>query len=229
VLASNRQPSGDFLTCAIRPAGLFGPGDVQLLPPMLQVLRQGRTGFQLGPNTNLFDFTYVGNAAHAHLLAAAALLRTPRGATATIPLDSERVDGEAFFVTNGEPVYFWDFTRMVWKAGAARLHGIPETKVEDKVPGPGKVWELSGEMALMLGTVLEWVMWLLGRKPSLTSQQARYSCRSRYFCIEKARRRLGYRPFVGLEEGIRRGVEDLLKREGLKGKENDGLGEKTGL
>lgn len=26
-----------------------------------------------------------------------------------------QVPGQAFFITNGEPVYFWDFSRMVWK------------------------------------------------------------------------------------------------------------------
>lgn len=66
--------SAPFLTCAIRPSAIFGERDVQMIPNMLAVLRAGRTRFQLGANDNLFDFTYVGNTAHAHLLAAAALL-----------------------------------------------------------------------------------------------------------------------------------------------------------
>ena len=33
-----------------------------------------------------------------------------------MPLDSEKVDGEAFMITNDSPVYFWDFPRMLWKA-----------------------------------------------------------------------------------------------------------------
>ncbi|KAI9663653.1 MAG: erg26, C-3 sterol dehydrogenase [Bathelium mastoideum] len=221
VLASNRQPSSTFLTCAIRPAGLFGPRDVQLLPPVLAVHRGGRTHWQIGPNSNLFDFTYVGNAAHAHILAASALLATPRGSQATVPLDTERIDGEAFIVTNDEPVYFWDFARAAWREAARRLGIRPPTET-------AKVWELSREFAMALGGVLEGVFWALGRKPSLTRQQARYSCQTRYFCIEKAKRRLGYRPIVNLQEGIRRGVEDVVRKdEALK--EAPGFAEKKGL
>ena len=84
---------------------------MQLIPPIINVHRTNKTGFQLGENKNLFDFTYVLNVAHAHLLAAYALLQTYKLATA--PLDYEKVDGEAFFVTNDEPVYFWDFARAV--------------------------------------------------------------------------------------------------------------------
>ncbi|KAI9698345.1 MAG: erg26, C-3 sterol dehydrogenase [Bogoriella megaspora] len=222
VLSSNRTPS-NFYACALRPAGLFGPRDVQLLPPMLAVLKSGRTNFQLGPNDNLFDFTYVVNAAHAHVLAATALLATPRGSNSMIPLDTERVDGEAFFITNDEPIYFWDFARTVWKYGVQMMNPKPPTPpdLENKRP-----WEIGGELALTLGSILEWVYWALGRKPSLTRQQARYSCMARYHSVDKARRRLGYKPLVGLEEGIRRGVEDLVGKDKLQAA---GLGEKTGL
>ena len=185
---------------------------------MLNVIRSNRTHFQIGANDNLFDFTYVANAAHAHVLAAAALLATP---AATVPLDTERVDGEAFFVTNGEPVYFWDFPRAAWRVAAPLM----------RKPAPAdraEVWELSGGFAMGLGALMEAVFWVLGRKPSLTRQQARYSCQARYFCIEKARKRLGYRPIVSLEEGIRRGVEDLVRNEEV-GEKASLMGEKTGL
>ncbi|KAF7365274.1 C-3 sterol dehydrogenase [Mycena venus] len=60
-----------LLTVALRPAGIFGPGDhQQLLPGLYQVYERGQTHFQIGDNTNLFDWTYVGNVAAAHLLAA---------------------------------------------------------------------------------------------------------------------------------------------------------------
>ena len=37
---------------------------------MIKIVRERRTHFQLGDNTNLFDYTYVGNVVKAHLLAA---------------------------------------------------------------------------------------------------------------------------------------------------------------
>ncbi|CAG8733274.1 13328_t:CDS:2, partial [Racocetra fulgida] len=58
-----------LLTCAIRPYGIFGPNDRQLLPSAIKVMQQGQSKFQIGDNSNLVDWTYVENVAHAHLLA----------------------------------------------------------------------------------------------------------------------------------------------------------------
>jgi sterol-4alpha-carboxylate 3-dehydrogenase (decarboxylating) len=159
---------------------------------MIAVVRNGQTGFQLGPNTNLFDFTYVGNVAYAHCLAALALLHT--STLTTIPLSHERVDGEAFMITNDEPIYFWDFARAVWKAAGS-----------DK--GTEHVWVIGYDVGMFLGSTLEWGMWAIGRKSKLTRREVRYSSMTRYYDCSKAKRRLGYRPLVSLKEGIQRGVD----------------------
>lgn len=165
---------------------------------LVNIWRQGRSNFQVGDNNNLFDFTYVENVAHAHLLAARALLVTFQSSTA--PLDTERVDGEAFFITNGSPVYFWDFARTVFRYAGS----------ED---GTDKVWVLPLGLGLALGLLSEVFFWLIGRPPTLTRQRFVYSSMTRYYDIGKARRRLGYRPIVSLEEGVRRGVEWALQQE----------------
>ncbi|KAK1914826.1 hypothetical protein P3342_010815 [Pyrenophora teres f. teres] len=198
VLEANRKPE-NFLTCAIRPAGIFGEGDVQLLPKMVGAYRKGQTKFQVGPNTNMFDFTYVENVAHGHVLGVLALLQTHK-VLPTIPLDHERVDGEAFFITNGEPVYFWDFARAVWHEAG------------DRVP-LSSVWHLSADVAWTIGAILENLFWVLGKKPNLTRAQVRYSSMSKYHSIAKAKQRLGYEPLVGLEEGIKRGVGYIMEQE----------------
>ncbi|KAK4892494.1 erg26, C-3 sterol dehydrogenase [Elasticomyces elasticus] len=224
VLAANRSKSHpDFLTCAIRPSAMFGEGDVQLLPPGLSAYYRGQTKFQIGDNENLFDFTEITNVAHAHHLALAALLatydRTQRGLAA--PLDNEKVDGEAFFITNDSPVYFFDFARMCWAAAGDKTQ-------------PNQVWVLSKGLGLFLATIMEWVFWIfkLG-KPGLTRQQVKYTCMTRFYSIDKAKRRLGYKPVVKLEDGIRRGVKDALFRgvvigqpPELKGKRDMVLDEK---
>lgn len=180
-----------MLTVSLRPAGIVGEGDALTIPNMLAVYANRQTRFQLGTNDNLFDFTYVGNVAHAHILALLALLSTHT--LATRPLDSERVDGEAFFITNDSPVYFWDFPRMVWKCAGDATE-------------PKDVWVIQKDWGLALATLMEWVFWALGRTPSLTRKHVRYSCMTRYYSVEKARKRLGYEPIVGLEEGVRRAV-----------------------
>lgn len=205
VLAANRKYA-DMLTVALRPAGIFGEGDMQFTPNLLQALAKGQTKFQLGENDNLFDCTYVGNVAYAHILAAAAMMDT-HALGSTQPLDHERVDGEAFFITNGEPVYFWDFVRSVWRAGG------DSTDVE-------KVWVIGGDMGLGLASLVEWGFWLAGgRVPNLTRQKVKYSIMTRYYCIDKARARLEYAPKWGMEEAVRRTVAWFREREGKeKGK-----------
>ena len=40
-----------------------------------------------------------------------------------------------------------------------------------------------------------------------------YSALTRYFNIEKARKRLGYEPVTGVEVGLKRSVEWLMEKE----------------
>lgn len=198
VLAANRK-HGDMLTIALRPAGIFGEGDKQMIPNMLRAYEKGQTKFQLGVNNNLFDFTYVGNVAYAHVLAAVALMDTH--ALGTVPLDHERVDGQAFLITNAQPIYFWDFARMVWSAAG------DETQ-------PSQVWVIEKRFGLLLAMVIEWLFWLAGgRTPNLTRQIVQYSCMTRYYCIDKARKMLGYGPRVGLDEAVTRTVRWFKERD----------------
>lgn len=192
VLAANRR-DGDMLTAAIRPAGIFGEGDTQITMNMLRAHHKGQTKFQLGTNDNLFDFTYVGNVAHAHILAAVALRHTH--GRATRPLDHEKVDGEAFFITNGSPIYFWDFARLLWKAAGDKTE-------------PAQVWVIEKRSGLVLASMIEWVWWAAGGwKPNLTRKAVNYSCMTRYYNINKARSVLGYKPLFELEDSVIRTVQ----------------------
>lgn len=197
VLAANRK-SSDMLTVALRPAGIFGEGDIQMIPNMLKAYEKRQTKFQLGQNTNLFDFTYVGNVAHAHIIAAIALVNTH--SLSTQPLDYERVDGEAFFITNDSPLYFWDFARMVWSAAGDKTE-------------PSQVWVIGRDLGLMLASTIEWIFWLAGSTPNLTRKKVNYSSMTRYYNIDKAKTVLGYQPLLGLEEAIERTVNWFKETE----------------
>ncbi|CAJ2501779.1 Uu.00g046320.m01.CDS01 [Anthostomella pinea] len=203
VLAANRaEPSPSLLTTAIRPSGIFGEGDIQLVHHAVNVYREGKDKIQVGTNTNLFDFTYVENVAHAHLLAARALLVTHAKSQAneTKPLDYERVDGEAFIVTNGSPVYFWDMMRAIWRAA-----GSPR--------GTDHVWILSRDLGLVLGFLSEVAFGILRKPPTFNRQRIVYSSMTRYYDIAKAKRRLGYAPLVSLSDGVKRTVRWTLEQE----------------
>lgn len=199
VLAANRSGPSNLLTACIRPAGIYGEGDVQLVPAMLDLYFNGKTNFQVGHNTNLFDFTYVGNVAHAHMLAAFLLLSTAKLNTA--PLDHEKVDGEAFIITNDAPLYFWDFPRQLWALAGSKK-------------GTEGVWTITKEVGIPLATVSETLLPLIGRQSKLTCRAIRFSCMTRYYNISKARQRLGYKPIVSYREGMERAVGHYLAARG---------------
>ncbi|RCK55711.1 Sterol-4-alpha-carboxylate 3-dehydrogenase, decarboxylating [Candida viswanathii] len=85
-------------TVCLRPAGIFGPGDRQLVPGLRASAKLGQLKFQLGDNNNLFDWSY----------AAAQRVLDPE--------TRDPISGETFFVTNDAPTYFWTLARTVWKS-----------------------------------------------------------------------------------------------------------------
>ncbi|KAL1603530.1 hypothetical protein SLS60_005118 [Paraconiothyrium brasiliense] len=195
VLSANGQ---NIRTAAIRPAGLFGEGDTGTVVSVISNAREGKGRMQIGDNSNLFDWTYVENNAYAQLLTARALLRTylhpPKA-------ESERVDGEAFAITNDEPWHFWTFTRAL--AAAA---GYPVS--DDKI--------IKAPWGLMMGIawVLEWGYWILSfgsKEPRLNRARVKYTTMQRTLDITKAKRRLGYRPQIGMQEGIERSAKWFLE------------------
>jgi len=120
-------------------------------------------------------------------LSEAALMRAGR--------DPLQVAGQVFFITNGEPVYFWDFPRRLWRMLAPDAYPSREPFVMPKSVG------------FAVATLAEWWGWLSGREPTFTRFRVTFTCAHRWHNIEKARRVLGYEPQVGLEEGMRRTVE----------------------
>ena len=109
VLEAN-NPRKDFRTVCLRICSIYGERDQQMIPGTLQAFHQRRTHIQLGINANLFDILSATNATTVHILAAQCLLRTVQ------PGSKSKVDEEAFFITDGRPVFFWDFSRKIWKA-----------------------------------------------------------------------------------------------------------------
>ncbi|RJE18298.1 C-3 sterol dehydrogenase [Aspergillus sclerotialis] len=211
VLKYNRDNPNGLLTCAIRPAGIYGEKDTTFTHKILEHSSKASPTvlkMQLGDNNNLFDFTYVGNIAYAHLLAAFRLLATSvrYQSGQAPPLDHERIDGEAFNITNDSPVYFWDMTRAAWA-------------LTGKIVEPHEVWELPEALLSLIGGIAESVMGLFGKTPRLTSRMVRYSCMTRYYSCKKAKLRLAYFPVVSVDEGLARAVGyvvDQQRQEGEK-------------
>ncbi|KAJ5130226.1 uncharacterized protein N7515_006265 [Penicillium bovifimosum] len=171
-----RASSSTMATCALRPSVLCGPGDCQLLPSIHSCIVEHKTGFVIGNGFNLWDITYVGNAADAHVLAIENLLSCRTAA------------GSVFFIQNNEPIAFRDFCLAVW----AHFGHIPSFEV--RIPEC---------MAYFVGLACEAVTWVTGTTTTLSRGSVRDACAIRYASGNKAKEVLGYEARIGIEEAIR--------------------------
>ncbi len=181
VLAHNARQG--MATCAIRPHVVFGPGDRRFLPAILQMDHRWFPPAGIGGEKWLSDFTYIDNLVDAVLLAEQSLARDGTNSAAA---------GQAYFITNGEPIPFWSFVSRI-------RQGLGLDPIRLFLPGP---------VALTAATVREAFARLtgteIGTEGGLSRFTIRYLCSHHYFAIEKARRDLGYRPAIKLDEGIAR-------------------------
>lgn len=175
-------------TVALRPHLVWGPGDTNLIPRLVE---RGRRGLlkRVGEGRNLVDISYIDNVVEAHLLAARNL--AGEGGAA----------GKAYFISQGEPVNLWGW--------------IDEFFALVKVPPVKK--SVSLRQARLAGGFLELLYGLLriGKEPLMTRFLAEQLALSHWFSLAAAHRDLGYKPSISIAEGMRRTAEWLKETESL--------------
>jgi sterol-4alpha-carboxylate 3-dehydrogenase (decarboxylating) len=60
--------SPQLAVVALRPSGIFGEGDTVMVPTFVKQAKAGKMKYIIGDGRNMWDFTYVGNVAQAHVL-----------------------------------------------------------------------------------------------------------------------------------------------------------------
>lgn len=174
--------------CAIRPHVVFGPEDQRFIPNILDRLKQGRLTRAVGNRDKLSDFTYISNLVDAVV---AAESRLDAGST---------LDGQAYFITNGEPMAFFDFVEDF-------IVELGHPKITKTVP----YW-----LAYSVAAIVETIDKLKGdmKESGMTRFAIKYMVTHHYYSIAKAKRDFGYEPKISLAEGIKLTVENL-KSKGL--------------
>ncbi|MEO5566701.1 MAG: 2-alkyl-3-oxoalkanoate reductase [Luteimonas sp.] len=174
VLAAN---GASLATVALRPRLIWGPGDQQLLPRLVERARAGRLRL-VGGGDNLVDTTYVDNAAQAHFDAFAQL--APGAACA----------GRAYFISNGEPKPMCEIVNALLAA----------------VGAPQVTKSLPFGAAYAIGAACEaaWTLLPLRGEPPLTRFLAEQLATTHWYDMGPARRDFGYRPAVTIAEGLER-------------------------
>ncbi len=173
VLAAN---DGDLATVALRPHIIWGPGDNNLIPRLIQRAKAGRL-VKVKGGPYLVDTVYVDNAAHAHLLAADRLA------------PGSQIAGKVYFISNGEPIDMADLMDRI-----LALAGLPPVKRQ-----------VSPKTLHLIGRVLEPLYRLFAPhlEPPVNRFVAHQLSTSHWFDISAARRDLGYEPEISIEEGLR--------------------------
>lgn len=185
VLAAN---SPSFATISLRPHLIWGPGHDQLVSTLVTHAK-GVSLKRIGDFNKLIDTTYIDNAAMAHICAAEKL--SP----------GSPCSGRAYFISQGDPRPNWDIINMI--LGAA---------------GTGPVTRrISYPLARVSAALME-TAWKLARmktEPPLTSFVLKQLTSAHWFDISAARRDLGYKPEVTIEQGIRKLSAWFIKEKAL--------------
>uniref|UniRef100_A0A803VMR4 Short chain dehydrogenase/reductase family 42E, member 1 n=1 Tax=Ficedula albicollis TaxID=59894 RepID=A0A803VMR4_FICAL len=92
---------GVLRTCALRPAGIYGPGEQRHLPRIVSYIERGLFKFVYGDPLSLVEFVHVDNLVQAHVLASQALRASKQHVAA----------GQAYFISDGRPVNNFEFFR----------------------------------------------------------------------------------------------------------------------
>lgn len=181
VLAADRP--GGLRTAAIRPNGIWGPGEKHHTPKMLRFARLGLDRMIFGAEA-LTDFTHRENLVEAFVCADRALRERP-----------EVVGGQAYFVTDGTPRHTMTFFDPLLEGLGLRVRRYP-------IPGE---WMLP--VAALLDAASRALRPIYDFEPFLTPADVRKVIKHNYFVSDRAKRELGYAPVITYEEGMRACIE----------------------
>lgn len=174
--------SEELKTCILRPSDIYGEEDPFHIQPLIDMAESGFY-IRLGNGKSKCQHVYVGNMAHAHVLAAKAMLN-----------GNSKLGGKAYFITDGPGTNFFKFfDEIVLRSG----HKI----------WPKNLWMPRG-IAYPLASLTEFGAWLISPVKKLNVQFSRfavaYTCTDFTFGSERAAADFGFVPKYSLEESLQK-------------------------
>eukprot|EP01128_Nolandella_sp_AFSM9_P001256 TRINITY_DN11367_c0_g1_i1.p1 TRINITY_DN11367_c0_g1~~TRINITY_DN11367_c0_g1_i1.p1 ORF type:complete len:397 (-),score=111.21 TRINITY_DN11367_c0_g1_i1:88-1278(-) len=187
VLKSNKKLNGvayGLKTIAIRPHSIYGPGDPVMFPAIGANVVKGSFKYALHNKSAISSYSYVGNVAHAHWLAAVSLVEAKSVSA-----------GKAYNINDGDQPKMWD--RMCSVAGAL---GLPKDQM-GYIPLPFSVVYF-----------FVWALWKCGvNMGKITPFTLRLISTHHYYDISRAEEDLGYEPVLTPEESWGLTLQEFTK------------------
>ncbi|XP_062923202.1 short-chain dehydrogenase/reductase family 42E member 1 [Mobula hypostoma] len=167
-----RKGTGVLRTCALRPAGIYGPGEQRHLPRIVNYIENGLFKFVYGAADSLVEFVHVDNLVSAEILASEALKGGKNYVAA----------GQAYFISDGKPVNNFEFFRPL-------VEGLGYKYPTVRLP----LW-LIYYFAFLTEIIHFSIGHMYNFQPFLTCTEVYKTGVTHYFSIQKARKDLGYHP-----------------------------------
>lgn len=171
-------------TCSLRPADIFGEGDPYHIGSLIDMAKGGFY-VRLGNGRSRCQHVYVGNMAHAHVLASAALLN-----------GNKKVEGQSYFLTDGAPTNFFTFFDRFVEGAGYRIW--PKNIWLPRWFAYGLGW-ISESLAIVMRPIKRY-------SPKMSKFAVTYTCTDYTFNSEKARLDFGFVPKYDQKEAFERTV-----------------------
>ena len=174
-----KSTSSKLHTVAIRPAAIYGDGELRHLPRILNMVRQGLAFFAIGHENVLCDWVYADNLVYALVLAEKSL---------------PKYSGEVYFISDDKPVNNFQFLSQLTK-GLGYNYCF--------------AFYIPTLIMFYLGFIIEITHYLFAKyiynfAPFLTRAEVLKVGVTHYANITKAKKLLGYQVKVSPDEAMKR-------------------------
>ena len=184
-LALAANGTNGLLTSALRPDGIYGPGNSIMLDEMFEQVTKGRLVATIGYPGAMHDHVYIDNLVHAEISIAKHLV------------PGSPVCGKAYFVTDGKPLPLFEFMRPLIEGIG---HKVPKLNIPYRpVLAVLRFWQY---LHFRLGLP----------RPPFTPHEIRKLAISHVASNKEAERDFGYRPIVTPDQAMARSLAHYQAR-----------------
>jgi sterol-4alpha-carboxylate 3-dehydrogenase (decarboxylating) len=190
-LAVLEAHSTDLKTCILRPSDVYGEADPYHIDSLIDMAKGGFY-VRLGNGKSKCQHVYVGNMAHAHVLAANALWT-----------GNATVEKQIYFITDGKGSNFFKFFDQVVEGAGYKI--FPKNAWIPKKIAYG-IGSLSEATAILMRPIKKY-------NPKFSRFAVTYTCTDFTFSAKKAFEDFNFQPKYSTEEALKRTIHFYSKNK----------------